>query len=261
MDAQRFAGQVALVTGASKGIGRAVAEGFAREGAAVILNYRSDDEGAQEALAQIQGAGGRAWLVKADVSQPDEVRRLVAEAEQQVKQVDILVNNAAIVNRRHFFEVTPDDLGLTLDTNVKGLYLLSQLIARGMAERKKGVIIHLSSILARLAVEKRTAYCASKGAIEGLTRAMALDLAPYNIRVNAVSPGLIRTEALLAGMPVEAVQAEVQRYISTGRFGDPQELAQVVLFLASDEARYINGAVIPVDSGLGAREAGPLPKA
>jgi NAD(P)-dependent dehydrogenase (short-subunit alcohol dehydrogenase family) len=90
---------------------------------------------------------------------------------------------------------------------------------------------------------------------------MALDLAPYNIRVNAVSPGLIRTEALLAGMPVEAVQAEVQRYISTGRFGDPQELAQVVLFLASDEARYINGAVIPVDSGLGAREAGPLPKA
>lgn len=261
MDAQRFAGQVALVTGASKGIGRAVAEGFAHEGAAVILNYRSDDEGAQEALAQIQGAGGRAWLVKADVSQPDEVRRLVAEAEQQVKQVDILVNNAAIVNRRHFFEVTPDDLELTLDTNVKGLYLLSQLIARGMAERKKGIIIHLSSILARLAVEKRTAYCASKGAIEGLTRAMALDLAPYNIRVNAVSPGLIRTEALLAGMPVEAVQAEVQRYISTGRFGDPQELAQVVLFLASDEARYINGAVIPVDSGLGAREAGPLPKA
>lgn len=261
MDAQRFAGLVALVTGASKGIGQATAEAFAQEGARVVLNYRSDDRMAEETRARIQGAGGQAWLVKADLGNPDEVRRLAAEAEQLAGPVDVLVNNAAIVNRQHFFDVTPDELDLTLNTNVKGLYLLSQLIARGMAERKKGVIIHLSSILARLAVEKRTAYCASKGAIEGLTRAMALDLAPYNIRVNAVSPGLIRTEALLAGMPAEAVQAEVQRYISTGRFGDPQELAQVVLFLASDEARYINGAVIPVDSGLGAREAGPLSKA
>lgn len=258
MSNQRFAEQVVLVTGASKGIGQATAEAFAQEGARVILNYRSDDRMAQETLARIQGSGGKAWLIKADMGSPDEVRRLAAEAEQLAGPIDVLVNNAAIVNRQNFFEIDLDELERVLAANVKGLFLLSQLVARSMAERRQGVIIHLSSILARLAVENRTAYCASKGAVEGLTRAMALDLAPFNIRVNAVAPGLIRTESLLAGMRAGTIQTEVQRYIPFGRFGEPVELAQVILFLASEEARYINGAVIPVDSGLGAREAGPL---
>jgi NAD(P)-dependent dehydrogenase (short-subunit alcohol dehydrogenase family) len=126
-----------------------------------------------------------------------------------------------------------------------------------MVERGGGVIINLSSILARLAVRNRTAYIASKGAIEGLTRAMAIDLAPHGVRVNAVAPGLIATEALLTGMPDEDVQAAVQSHIPGGRFGRPEEISAAVLFAASPEASYLNGAIIPVDAGLGAREAGP----
>ena len=117
--------------------------------------------------------------------------------------------------------------------------------------------MHISSILARLAVPSRTVYCLTKGAVESLTRAMAIDLAETGVRVNAVAPGLISTEALLAGMPEPELQAVIQRFVPGGRFGTPEEIADVVTFLASDEARYVNGSVIPVDAALGGREAGP----
>jgi NAD(P)-dependent dehydrogenase (short-subunit alcohol dehydrogenase family) len=187
-----------------------------------------------------------------------DVDRLAAAVHTTIGPVSILVNNAAMIDRSSFLDVSLEQFEAVWHANVRGVFQLSQRIAADMVARgTPGVIVHVSSILARLAVPHRTAYIASKGAIEALTRAMALDLAPHGIRVNAVAPGLIATEALLAGMPDPEVQAAVQSYIPGGRFGRPEELMAAILFAASPEASYLNGAILPVDAGLGGREAGP----
>jgi NAD(P)-dependent dehydrogenase (short-subunit alcohol dehydrogenase family) len=253
-----FTDQVVLITGASRGIGAATALAFAREAARVVINYHSDEAGARQTLAQIKSAGGHATAVRADISQPADVERLVAMVESEIGPLRVLVNNAAAFSRAPFLEVSLAELELAWTTNVRGLFYVSQLAARCMAERRQGCLIHVSSILAHLAVANRTAYCATKGAIESLTRAMALDLAPQHVRVNAVAPGLIRTEALLAGFSDPARLATLEQYIPDGRLGEADDVAQVIVFLASEAAGYINGAVIPVDGALGAREAGPL---
>ncbi len=256
---QRFSDQVVIVTGASQGIGQATAVAFAREGAHVIVNYYASEERARETLAAIEQEGGRGTLVRADVGDLAGCEKLVESAEA-AGPVKVLVNNAAGFSRAHFLDVPIEEFDRVWRINVRGVYYLSQLAARRMAERKQGSIIHVSSILARLAVPTRSAYCASKGAVEALTRAMALDLAPHGIRVNAVSPGLIETQAMLAGFPSEEMLNEVRRHIPSRRFGAPEEMAAAILFLASDQASYINGIVLPVDSALGAREAGPVRK-
>lgn len=253
-----FDDRTVLVTGASRGIGAATAVAFAAKGATVAVNYRSDEVGAAATVAAAVAAGGSAQAFRADVSDEADVARLHAEVTAVVGPIDVLVNNAAAINRGHFLDVTLDEFD-DVWRYVRAIYQLSQLTARSMVERRHGSIIHLSSILARLAVPTRTAYCASKGAIEALTRSMALDLAPFGVRVNCVAPGLIATDALFAGFPTEEAQADVQRYIPGGRFGRPEELAAAIVFVASDEASYLNGAVIPVDAALGGREAGPLP--
>ena len=254
----RFEADTVIVTGASRGIGAATAVAFAAEGARVAVNYRRDEEGARETAATIAAAGGTAEVFQADVGDVADVDRLARSVESAFGPVSILVNNAAMIDRSSFLDVSLDQFEAVWHANVRGVFQLSQSVARRMIDRGiPGVIVHLSSILARLAVPNRTAYIASKGAIEGLTRAMALDLAPHGIRVNAVAPGLIATEALLAGMPDPDIQAAVQSYIPGGRFGRPEELMAAILFTASPEASYLNGAVIPVDAGLGGREAGP----
>lgn len=251
-----FEGQVVIVTGASRGIGQATAVAFARRGAKVIINYLSNDLRAQETLEQIEAFGGQGYLYRADLSNLDEVQKMVNYVETEIGPISVLVNNAAAFNRQPFLEITLEEMDRVWNTNVRGLFYLSQLTAHCMAARRKGSIIHLSSIGARLAVASRTAYCASKGAIESLTRSMSLDLAPYNIRVNAVSPGVVRTEGLLDSMTDPAVQARLESYVPMTRFGEPKEVADAIVFLSSDSARYINGAILPVDGSLGAREAG-----
>lgn len=253
---QRFLDQVILVTGASKGIGQATAIAFGREGARVIVNYHADEAGARETLAAIQAVGGHGLLVQADIADPADVERLLAAAEAE-GPIRAVINNGAAFNRQLFLDVSLAEADRVWGTNVRGLFYLSQCAARRMAARRQGSFVHVSSILARQLIEARSIYAASKGAVESLTFAMALDLAPYNIRVNAVVPGLIRTDALMAGLRDPARQEAIQRYIPAGRFGTPDETAQVILFLASDAAYYINGALIPVDGGLGVREAGP----
>ncbi len=254
---RRFADQVVIVTGASLGIGQATAIAFAREGAHVIVNYNRSEAEAQATLVAIVAAGGAGTLVQANVGDMEGCRKL-ADAAEAAGPVTVLVNNAAGFSRAHFLEVPIEELDRVWNINVRGVYYLSQLVARKMAQRRRGSIIHVSSILARLAVPTRTVYCASKGAIEALTRAMALDLAGHNVRVNAVSPGLIETQAMLAGFPSEDMVNEVRRHIPSRRFGTTDEMAAAILFLASDAASYINGIVLPVDSGLSAREAGPV---
>jgi len=254
-----FAGQVVIVTGSSKGIGRATAVAFAREGAHVIINYRRSEAGAKETLERIEAGGtGSGEVVQADVGTPEGCQKLATAAEA-AGPVTVLVNNAAGFNRDGFLDVTMEEFDRVWQINVRGAYYLSQLVARKMAGRGRGAIIHVSSILARLAVPRRSVYCATKGALEALTRAMALDLAPDNVRVNAVSPGLIETESMTAGFATDELLESMEKHIPTKRFGDPDELAQAVLFLASDAASYINGIVLSVDGALGAREAGPAP--
>ncbi len=253
----RFHGHIALVTGASRGIGAATARALAAEGARVAVNYRRDEAGAAATCRAVANTGGTAEMFQADVGRAADVDRLADEVENTLGPVSVLVNNAAMIDRSSFLDVTLETFETVWRVNVRGLFQLSQRIAAGMVERRSGVIVHISSILARLAVTSRTAYIASKGAVEGLTRAMALDLAPHGVRVNAVAPGLIATEALLAGMRDPDLQAAVQRHIPAGRFGRPEEIAAAVLFVASSEASYLNGAVIPVDAALGGRESSP----
>ncbi len=254
-----FTGQVVLVTGASRGIGKATAEQFAKQGAVVAVNYCSDAQGADQTVAAIQSNRGRALAVQADLALPEDCERMVETVEAELGPIQVLVNNAAAFQRTHFLEVTLEEFDRLLATNLRGVYYLSQLTARAMASRRKGSIVHVSSILARQAIPDRTVYAATKGAIESLTRAMALDLARYHIRVNAVAPGLIQTEALISSFRGVDEEAAVRRYIPSQRFGLPEEIAQVVVFLASEGASYINGALIAVDSAMSVMEPGPPP--
>ncbi len=257
MRPDRFDGGTVLVTGSSRGIGAATAKAFAAEGALVAVNYRNDADGAISTRQAIIDAGGEAEVFQADIGREDDVDRLAREVEAALGPVSILVNNAALIDRSSMFDLSLEAFDTVWLANVRGLFQLSQLVAAGMAERGQGAIVHLSSILARLGVANRCAYIASKGAVEGLTRAMALELGPKGVRVNAVAPGLIATEALLAGMRDPDVQAAVQRHIPEGRFGRPEEITAAILFAASPEASYLNGAIIPVDAALGARESTP----
>lgn len=256
----QFKDRIVMITGASQGIGRAMAEVFAEHRATVVINFHSNDSGARETLERVKKKGGKGIIKKTDIGNPESARQLVETVEQELGPIDVLINNAAAFSRSHFLKVTLDELDSVLNTNIRGLYYLSQLAATEMAKRKRGTIIHVSSILAQHAVQNRTAYCASKGAVEALTRAMALDLTPFNIRVNAISPGLIQTDAMLNGFSDPELLAEVQRHIPGGHFGNPEDIANAALFLASDLAKYINGVILSVDYGLAAREAGPAPK-
>ncbi len=257
MRPDRFEGDTVLVSGSSRGIGAATARAFAAEGALVAVNYRNDETGASATRQAIIDAGGTAEVYQADIGDEVDVARLVREVEASLGSVSILVNNAALIDRSSMFDLSLEAFDSVWQANVRGLFQLSQLVAAGMVERGRGAIVHVSSILARLGVVNRCAYIASKGAVEGLTRAMALELGPRGVRVNAVAPGLIATEALLAGMRDPSVQTAVQRHIPEGRFGRPEEITAAILFAASSEASYLNGAIIPVDAALGARESTP----
>lgn len=257
MRPDRFDNDTVLITGSSRGIGAATARAFATEGARVAINYRSDETGASATRQAIVEAGGTAEVFQADIGDEADVARLAREVESSLGSVSILANNAALIDRSSVLDLSLEAFDTVWHANVRGLLQLSQLVAAGMVERGRGAIVNVSSILARLGVANRCAYIASKGAVESLTRAMALELGPKGVRVNAVAPGLIATEALLAGMRDPDVQTAIQRHIPEGRFGRPEEVTAAILFAASSEASYLNGAIIAVDAALGARESTP----
>ena len=248
---------VILITGASRGIGAATAQAFAKQGDAVVINYRSDEVGAQAVLNEITQAGGTAMLAQTDIADAAACERMLATINGQLGPVTTLINNAAQFDREPFENVKLEDAQRVLNANVLGPFVLSQLVARQMIAHKiGGNIIHVSSVLAQHAYENRSIYIASKGAVEALTRAMAVDLARHHIRVNCVAPGLIATEALMAGLPDDA-RAAKEALIPFGRLGEPSEIAAALMFLASPAARYITGVVLPVDGGVAARESSP----
>jgi 3-oxoacyl-[acyl-carrier protein] reductase len=237
----RFVGKVVLVTGAGHGIGRAVAQRFAAEGARVAVNDL-DAARASDVARDI----GAALAVAADVASKSQVDAMFDRVEREIAPVDVLVNNAGnIYAARHFLEGDEAWWDQVLGVNLKGAFLCSHRAAAGMARRRSGVILNMSSGGATRAHRCNVAYDASKGGIEAMTRAMALDLAPYGVRVNAIVPGLIRTYDIS-----DEVAAERGAVVPMGRLGTPEDLAGPTVFLATDDARYITGACLAVDGGV-----------
>jgi NAD(P)-dependent dehydrogenase (short-subunit alcohol dehydrogenase family) len=246
---QRCAGKIVLVTGAQRGIGRAIAVRFAEAGADVAINYLDDKASAESAAAQIAALGRRATTIAADISKPEEARHLVADAERALGPIDVLVNNAGIFPRTPFLDLTEDTWDAVLDTNLKATFVCAQEAARRMvATGRPGAIINLSSGAPYRGSMRATAYMASKLGIVGLTRGMARELAPHGIRVNAVAPGITNTAMPRLGNTEEALTA-LGRSNPTGRLAEPEDIADVVVFLATDDARHVVGQLIHVNGG------------
>ena len=244
-----LAGRVVLVTGAGRGIGRAIAERFAGAGSVVAVND-VDGESAAGTAHGITDAGGTAMVAQADVSDSAQVGAMIDAVMAEHGRIDVLVNNAGIVSPTlHFFEATEEWWRRIIDVNLTGHFLVSQPVARIMAANGGGSIVNMSSGGATRAHRSFTAYDATKGGIEALTRAMALDLGPYNVRVNALVPGSIDT----SGMSVDA-RALRGENVPLGRIGEPLDMTGAALFLASDEAAYITGETLRVDGGMLAQQ-------
>jgi 3-oxoacyl-[acyl-carrier protein] reductase len=249
---------VLLVTGASKGIGAAIAVEAAREGADVIVNYHSDEAGARRTVAQVCALGRRAIAIEADVSCKRDVDAMVERGTRELGLIDLLVNNSGIALWKPFLELDEATWDRTIDTNLKSVFLCSQAVARALvAARQKGSIVNISSIAARGALDCLVPYCASKGGMTLATQAMAAELAPYGIRVNAVAPGTIdikRNRDTDPGYP-----GNWEKYIPSGRVGGPEEIARPVVFLCSEEASYVTGQILWADGGLTSYV--PMPRA
>ena len=249
---KRFTNKVVLVTGAAHGIGRAIALRFGSEGAQVVVND-VNAEGAGATAQAISDNGGLAVAIVADVSNKGEVDRLFDSILERFGTLDVLVNNAGLTNvERHFLEGDEDWWDRVLSTNLKSVFLCSLRAAHIMAHRHQGVIINMSSGGATRSHRGMAAYDASKGGIEAITRATAIDLAPYGIRVNALIPGSIDSQ----GMNPE-VKRERGEAVPLGRVGEPAELAGPAVFLASDDASYITGHALAVDGGLLSQQRSP----
>jgi 3-oxoacyl-[acyl-carrier protein] reductase len=249
----RFDGKVAVVTGASRGIGKATALALAREGCTVVVNYNRNQERAVEVVNAIKAEEGRGVAVRCDVSVRSEVEAMFKTAVDEFDQVDILVNNAGIAIMAPILETTDDIWDRTLDTNLKGVFLCTQTAARHMKPRKYGKIVNISSNSGfGIACQGETAYAVSKAGVIQLTRSAALELGQYGINVNCVAPGAVDTE-MLRGDLTDQKYAELvesrKKISSLGAIGKPEDIANAVLFFASDEARFITGRTLLVDGG------------
>lgn len=245
---KRLDGKVALVTGAGRGIGRAIATLFAAEGARVVANVESQQGEGQSLLAEIQGAGGAATIAYGDVAREADVRAMVEAALGAYGQVDILVNNAGIFPRSLMVDLTDEIWDRVMDVNLKGAFRCCRAVAPHMMARRYGRIVNLSSGAGIRGAPRGAHYAATKAGLAGFTRSIAQELAPYGITANCISPGLTDTAQPRFGMTEEEI-AERGRSSPAGRIGQPIDIARTALFLASDDAAWVNGVNLLVNGG------------
>jgi 3-oxoacyl-[acyl-carrier protein] reductase len=246
----RLANRVAIVTGSSRGIGKAIAKLFASEGARVVVNYSKSEKEALAVVDEIKRDGGRAIHLQADISKSGDVRKMVQKTVQEYNGVDILVNNAGVHFAKDFFDITEDEWNRTIDVNLKGAYLCSKEVAPIMIKQKRGRIINISSNSGEYhqSAMRFVEYVVSKAGMNGLTRALALKLGPY-IRVNAILPGYISTEMVAHFTPED--EKMLMNETAVKRFGKVEDVAYAALFLASDESDFISGELMFVTGGRG----------
>lgn len=246
---QRLDGRVALVTGAGRGLGRAIALALAEAGADLALASRSQGQLADTA-ADVEARGRRAKVVPMDVTRVESIEAAVEEVWAHYGRIDILVNNAGVNIPQNALDVTEEAWDTVLDTNVKGLFFCCQAVGRRMVQQRSGRIVNIGSQMSEVGFFKRSAYCASKGAVSQLTKVLAIEWAPYNITVNTVAPTFIETDLTRPMFESDpAFKEEVLRRIPLGRLGQPEEVAAAVVFLASDAASLITGHTLLVDGG------------
>ena len=247
----RLQGRNALVTGSSKGIGRAIAIRFGREGANVVVNYNSDPKGADEAVEEIRSFGGKATAVKADLGNVGSVQALLAASIEALGSLDVLVNNAGIESHAPFWDVTEADYDRVLAVNLKGVFFATQAMVNHLrATGRTGRIINISSVHEEIPFPNFAAYCASKGGLKMLTRDLAVELGPLGITINSIAPGAIETpiNSKLLNDPTKLRSLIAQ--IPLERLGKPEDVAGLAAFLASDDAAYATGSTYFVDGGL-----------
>lgn len=241
-------GKTALVTGASRGIGRAVALCLAAEGARVAINYAGNVKAAEEVKASVEAAGGTAILCQADIADSAAVEAMIADVVKEFGTIDILVNNAGITRDTLLMRMKDEDFAKVLDTNLKGVFYCTKAVSKLMMKKRSGRIVNMASVVGLVGNAGQTNYAAAKAGVIGFSKSAAKELASRGITVNVVAPGFIGTD-MTAGLP-ESVKEKMLTDIPLGRMGEPEDVANAVLFLASDQASYITGQVVNVDGGM-----------
>jgi 3-oxoacyl-[acyl-carrier protein] reductase len=246
---KKLEGKVAVVSGASKGIGAEIARHLAAEGAAVVVNYATSKTGADKVVSDIARKGGKAVAVKADLSKPEEIHGLFAETKKAFGRLDVLVNNAGIYEFSPLESITPEHFHKQFNLNVLGLILATKEAAQ-LFGPEGGNIINISSVVATAAPPQASVYSATKAAVDAVTRSLAKELGPRKIRVNAVNPGLVETEGTHSqGIPDSEFRRQIEAQTPAGRIGQPRDIAPAVVFLATNEADWITGETLYVAGG------------
>jgi 3-oxoacyl-[acyl-carrier protein] reductase len=241
-------GKVALVTGASRGIGRAIALELARQGAKIAVNYAGSEAKANEVVEEIKNMGGEAFAIQADVSDAQAVDRMIKTVLERFGRIDILVNNAGITRDNLLMRMKEEEWDDVININLKGVFNCTKAVTRPMMKQRYGRIVNIASIVGVMGNPGQANYVASKAGVIGLTKTAARELASRNITVNAVAPGFITTD--MTERLNEEIKAEMLKQIPLARFGEPEDVAKVVAFLASDAASYMTGQTLHVDGGM-----------